>query len=137
MHNKSIQVKNVQMENDNSEILNKMKLEYILNPSSSNSLTNRMKAKKSTRKSNMKESLYKNKIRPCRNGMFKKEITSLLIGWILENLEYPYPTKLEKVELIKKTGLTRPQLDTWFYNARRRKIYLKYLDNGNDKNSIN
>lgn len=51
-----------------------------------------------------------------------KKTTKILIDWLNENLNNPYPNSKEKFELIMKTGLTNQQLSNWFINARRRKI---------------
>lgn len=51
-----------------------------------------------------------------------KKTTKILIDWLNDNLNNPYPNSKEKFELIMKTGLTNQQLSNWFINARRRKI---------------
>ncbi len=51
-----------------------------------------------------------------------KKTTSILLGWLNDNLDHPYPSATEKSELIRLTGLTNQQLSNWFINARRRKI---------------
>jgi len=51
-----------------------------------------------------------------------KKTTSILLGWLNDNLDHPYPSATEKTELIRLTGLTNQQLSNWFINARRRKI---------------
>ena len=45
---------------------------------------------------------------------------ALLWQWIGQHLTRPYPTKSEKVELLKKTGLTKVQLRNFFTNVRKR-----------------
>ncbi|CAI2387596.1 unnamed protein product [Moneuplotes crassus] len=49
-------------------------------------------------------------------------ITNILMKWLLENEEYPYPNRHDREALCKKTGLTRKQLRIWLINARKRKI---------------
>lgn len=51
-----------------------------------------------------------------------KKTTSILLGWLNDNLDHPYPSATEKSELIRLTGLTNQQLSNWFINARGRKI---------------
>lgn len=51
-----------------------------------------------------------------------KKSTSILISWLSDNLDHPYPNNKEKMDLIRKTGLNAQQLSNWFINARRRKM---------------
>ncbi|KAG7900305.1 hypothetical protein KL935_003048 [Ogataea polymorpha] len=53
-----------------------------------------------------------------------KKTTVILLNWLNDDLEHPYPNSKEKMELVAKTGLTNQQLSNWFINARRRKIQL-------------
>ncbi|KAH3670997.1 hypothetical protein OGAPHI_000708 [Ogataea philodendri] len=53
-----------------------------------------------------------------------KKTTVILLNWLNDNLEHPYPNSKEKQELVTKTGLSNQQLSNWFINARRRKIQL-------------
>ncbi|GMG40307.1 unnamed protein product [Ambrosiozyma monospora] len=53
-----------------------------------------------------------------------KKTTVILLNWLNDNLDHPYPNSKEKLELIRRTGLTNQQLSNWFINARRRKIQL-------------
>ncbi|KAJ5068244.1 homeobox protein transcription factor [Anaeramoeba ignava] len=46
----------------------------------------------------------------------------ILKEFFLENIENPYPSKNEKENLSEKTGLSIRQINTWFINARRRKV---------------
>lgn len=59
-----------------------------------------------------------------RNNL-PKEVTNVLIKWLKDHLNHPYPNSFEKAQLIMATGLNQQQLSNWFINARRRKI--KYL----------
>jgi hypothetical protein len=56
----------------------------------------------------------------------------ILLSWLSENLDRPYPNSREKYELLLKTGITIQKLDYWFINARRRKIGIlrKLKENG-------
>ncbi|OBA21791.1 hypothetical protein METBIDRAFT_10720 [Metschnikowia bicuspidata var. bicuspidata NRRL YB-4993] len=56
-----------------------------------------------------------------RNNL-PKEVTSVLLKWLNEHLNHPYPNSFEKAQLIIATGLNQQQLSNWFINARRRKI---------------
>lgn len=51
-----------------------------------------------------------------------RQTTLVLLGWLSEHLDRPYPNSKEKYDLLLKTRLTIQQLDNWFINARRRKI---------------
>ncbi|CDK28812.1 unnamed protein product [Kuraishia capsulata CBS 1993] len=53
-----------------------------------------------------------------------KKTTMILLTWLNENLNHPYPSSKQKNELIFQTGLSSQQLSNWFINARRRKISL-------------
>ena len=46
------------------------------------------------------------------------EAVSILKVWMSEHIDNPYPTKEDKEELMKKTGIDGKQLRTWFNNAR-------------------
>lgn len=56
-----------------------------------------------------------------RNNL-PKETTHILLKWLNEHLNHPYPNSFEKTQLMISTGLTQQQLSNWFINARRRKI---------------
>ena len=67
---------------------------------------------------------------------FSQECSALLKHWLFEHMVYfaetpldifqqnPYPTEEEKEELSKLTGLSIPQINQWFINARRRTLPL-------------
>lgn len=57
-----------------------------------------------------------------RRQNLPKATTDILLNWLKQNLDRPYPNSQEKTELVHKTGLTFQQLDNWFINARRRKV---------------
>ena len=50
------------------------------------------------------------------------ETQRVLRAWVFEHSDDPYPTREEKEELMRETGLERMQLDNWFINARRRLV---------------
>ncbi|CAK9442142.1 uncharacterized protein LODBEIA_P58850 [Lodderomyces beijingensis] len=59
--------------------------------------------------------------RKTRNNL-PKEITFVLLRWLNDHLNHPYPNSFEKNHLMMTTGLNQQQLSNWFINARRRKI---------------
>ncbi|KAK6460625.1 hypothetical protein DFJ63DRAFT_320779, partial [Scheffersomyces coipomensis] len=59
--------------------------------------------------------------RKTRNNL-PKEITYILLKWLNDHLNHPYPNSFEKNQLMMATGLNQQQLSNWFINARRRKI---------------
>ncbi|KAL6923871.1 hypothetical protein ACHAP8_011868 [Fusarium lateritium] len=46
--------------------------------------------------------------------------TRVLRNWYLSNLDHPYPSEEEKVDLAQQSGLSRSQVVNWFANSRRR-----------------
>ncbi|KAG7664628.1 uncharacterized protein J8A68_001853 [[Candida] subhashii] len=52
---------------------------------------------------------------------FPEEITNILLKWLNDHLNNPYPNLFEKSQLTMATGLNKKQLDAWFYVARRKK----------------
>lgn len=61
------------------------------------------------------------KTRKTRSNL-PKETTFILLKWLNEHLNHPYPNSFEKNQLMLSTGLNQQQLSNWFINARRRKI---------------
>ena len=71
-----------------------------------------------------------------------------MVRWLLENFQNPYPTKIEKQQLVEETGLSLRQINNWFINARERTVK-KYFrkenkeveedndDNDNHDDSLN
>lgn len=59
--------------------------------------------------------------RKTRNNL-PKETTYILLKWLNDHLNHPYPNSFEKNQLMMSTGLNQQQLSNWFINARRRKI---------------
>lgn len=57
-----------------------------------------------------------------------KHVIDVLNEWLKSHLDNPYPTSLEKKDLISKTSLSNVQLSNWFINVRRRKLYSQYYD---------
>jgi len=53
---------------------------------------------------------------------FSREITNILMRWLIDHQDHPYPSEQEKAELGHLTGLTMSQISGWFINARRRKL---------------
>lgn len=62
-----------------------------------------------------------------RNNL-PKEVTYVLLRWLRDHVNHPYPSACEKNQLMMATGLNQQQLSNWFINARRRKLKaLKHL----------
>lgn len=66
-------------------------------------------------------SILPNGKRKTRNNL-PKETTFILLKWLNDHLNHPYPNSFEKNQLMLSTGLNQQQLSNWFINARRRKI---------------
>lgn len=49
-----------------------------------------------------------------------KEAVAIMLDWLRQHKDNPYPNDDEKAMLIKQTGLTINQINYWFTNARRR-----------------
>lgn len=62
-----------------------------------------------------------NSKRKTRNNL-PKETTFILLKWLHDHLNHPYPNSFEKNQLMMSTGLNQQQLSNWFINARRRKM---------------
>lgn len=92
----------------------------VSTPNSDNLLSPGSDSDVSTFGSNTSTSTATNKKKKRCN--LPKKTTKILIDWLNDNLNNPYPNSKEKFELIMKTGLTNQQLSNWFINARRRKI---------------
>uniref|UniRef100_A0A8C5WMM6 Homeobox domain-containing protein n=1 Tax=Leptobrachium leishanense TaxID=445787 RepID=A0A8C5WMM6_9ANUR len=45
---------------------------------------------------------------------------NILLEWLRDHCEFPYPDESDKTDLKMKTGLTYTQVNNWFINARRR-----------------
>ena len=54
-----------------------------------------------------------------RNPNFSESTTATLRAWLEAHKQKPYPTKRAKRALMRKTGISRKQLDIWFTNARK------------------
>ncbi|CAI2361186.1 unnamed protein product [Moneuplotes crassus] len=50
----------------------------------------------------------------------EKQKKSILVDWIREHRDNPYPTEDEKYQLAEATQLTAKQISNWFTNARKR-----------------
>lgn len=68
-----------------------------------------------------KSSLLQPQRSRTRNNL-PKETTYILLKWLNDHLNHPYPNSFEKTQLMLTTGLNQQQLSNWFINARRRKI---------------
>lgn len=50
---------------------------------------------------------------------FSKKTTAVLMTWLSENIEHPWPSKQQKRDLCEMSGLTPKQLRIWFTNNRK------------------
>jgi len=55
-----------------------------------------------------------------KRSKIPKDAADELRNWFLEHQSNPYPTRKEKAELVKKTGLSATQVRNWFTNIRKR-----------------
>ncbi|CAL1548463.1 unnamed protein product, partial [Lymnaea stagnalis] len=49
-----------------------------------------------------------------------QDMTRPLKLWLVKHRDNPYPSKSEKMELVKVSHMTLTQVSNWFANARRR-----------------
>jgi len=59
-------------------------------------------------------------IKKKQRSSFSRHATTVLKAWLRDNILNPYPTEAQKLQLTKKIGISMPQLQTWFINARIR-----------------
>lgn len=50
---------------------------------------------------------------------YPQRVINILMSWLIENLDCPYPTHKQKIQMVRETGLTKKQLKCWFIDARR------------------
>ncbi|GAB5368150.1 hypothetical protein AAMO2058_001293700 [Amorphochlora amoebiformis] len=55
-----------------------------------------------------------------RRNNYSKEVRRVLENWFECNLHHPYPDRVQKLDLSKKSGLTPAQVTQWFLNKRKR-----------------
>lgn len=53
---------------------------------------------------------------------YSRHVNEVLLGWVEEHSDNPYPSAKEKQKIMEETGLTKMQLKNWFCNIRRRKL---------------
>ncbi|KAK6182572.1 hypothetical protein SNE40_010226 [Patella caerulea] len=61
-----------------------------------------------------------NKAESKKHPSLPKEAVAMMLDWLRNHKDNPYPNDDEKAMLIKQTGLTINQINYWFTNARRR-----------------
>ena len=93
-----------------------------LNNSSSNNQSNDSNQSKSIEEE-VKEKPPNQNEKGTRSN-FPKERKEILIKWLNEHLDNPYPTLSEKEELMRLTGLSMNQIKVWFIDNRRVKLIL-------------
>ena len=62
----------------------------------------------------------KQKRKETRRTLFSNHQRSILLTWLKEHQKNPYPTSIEKQQLMEQTGLNRDQINVWFTNNRVR-----------------
>lgn len=65
-------------------------------------------------------SSHGNKPESKKHPSLPKEAVAIMLDWLRQHKDNPYPNDDEKAMLIKQTGLTINQINYWFTNARRR-----------------
>ncbi|KAE9377457.1 hypothetical protein N431DRAFT_541237 [Stipitochalara longipes BDJ] len=55
-----------------------------------------------------------------KNRRYPQAKIDILNAWFQAHANRPYPSKDEKLELARKTGLSRSQVDNWFHDRRRK-----------------
>lgn len=65
-------------------------------------------------------SSHPNKPESKKHPSLPKEAVAIMLDWLRQHKDNPYPNDDEKAMLIKQTGLTINQINYWFTNARRR-----------------
>ncbi|XP_067685730.1 uncharacterized protein [Haliotis asinina] len=63
---------------------------------------------------------HSNKSESKKHPSLPKEAVAIMLEWLRNHKDNPYPNDDEKAMLIKQTGLTINQINYWFTNARRR-----------------
>ncbi|XP_063422117.1 myb-like protein AA isoform X1 [Mytilus trossulus] len=63
---------------------------------------------------------HSNKSESKKHPSLPKEAVAIMLDWLRQHKDNPYPNDDEKAMLIKQTGLTINQINYWFTNARRR-----------------
>jgi hypothetical protein len=68
-----------------------------------------------------KEKTKKKFLKPGSSASTKR-ITKPLIDWMYENVHNPFPSKEEKLELSRTTGMSPGQISNWMINFRGRRL---------------
>ena len=60
---------------------------------------------------------------------YPHSVTKVLVEWLTNpvNMNHPYPSVEDQAELMKKTKLSKRQLQNWFTNARKRRLATRVL----------
>eukprot|EP00696_Hemimastix_kukwesjijk_P009547 gnl/Hemi2/22055_TR7352_c0_g1_i1.p1 gnl/Hemi2/22055_TR7352_c0_g1~~gnl/Hemi2/22055_TR7352_c0_g1_i1.p1 ORF type:complete len:194 (-),score=67.71 gnl/Hemi2/22055_TR7352_c0_g1_i1:45-626(-) len=83
---------------------------------------NMVKEKFSNARANLKRKCNEEVEKLCggRRGKLPRTATDCLMRWFSDHVQNPYPTDVEKQQLLEESGLTLRQLNDWFINTRRR-----------------
>lgn len=68
--------------------------------------------------------------------LFSEAQRSILLSWLRENSQNPYPSAAEKQVLMDKTGLNKEQINVWFTNTRVRHGMSSYGNKTRSSNCI-
>mmetsp|Transcript_33844 Transcript_33844/g.39048 ORF Transcript_33844/g.39048 Transcript_33844/m.39048 type:complete len:165 (+) Transcript_33844:397-891(+) len=69
-----------------------------------------------------KEESLKWRGKAATRSNYSSAVTNLLMEWLKNHLNNPYPSEEDRIRLCEETGLTRKQLRIWLIDARRRKL---------------
>ncbi|GBG30353.1 Homeobox protein 4 [Hondaea fermentalgiana] len=53
---------------------------------------------------------------------YSKDVRDILVEWLVNHVKHPYPKNDEMADLMKKTKLTKRQIQNWMTNSRKRKL---------------
>jgi hypothetical protein len=65
--------------------------------------------------------MHYDKKKPPKKNLLNAAQRKALMDWYTSHPVHPYPSKSEKEQLSKVTGLSLKQIDNWFINTRRRR----------------
>eukprot|EP01095_Lingulamoeba_sp_RSL-Kostka_P005160 TRINITY_DN16502_c0_g1_i1.p1 TRINITY_DN16502_c0_g1~~TRINITY_DN16502_c0_g1_i1.p1 ORF type:complete len:142 (-),score=21.89 TRINITY_DN16502_c0_g1_i1:13-438(-) len=71
-------------------------------------------------KNNMSSKICRHSGKTKKRTRLHPSLSQILKNWLYSHADNPYPTKEEKNEFARITGLSYRQVDTWFVNGRKR-----------------
>ena len=66
------------------------------------------------------DALQAESIQTLFTAVLQSSQTALLLSWARQHIHHPYPTTLEKIDLVQLVGATIQQVSDWFANFRKR-----------------